>query len=99
MAILPNITTCEQLTFFLSTEKNAYTNFINKCRKRLIPLSVTEFHHILPLHAKGPNKKWNLIQLSIYEHQMAHQFLYDVYKNTEDLCALRFRKKMNSGSL
>ena len=56
----------------------------------------TEFHHIIPLYANGPNEKWNLIQLSVREHQMAHQLLYDVYKNTEDLCALRFRKKQHS---
>lgn len=97
MTTLPNITTSEQLTFFLSTEKNAYKTFINKYKKRTNSLLVeTEFHHILPLYANGPNKKWNLIQLSVHEHQMAHQLLYDVYKNTEDLCALRFRKKKHS---
>jgi hypothetical protein len=45
------------------------------------------------LYAEGSNEKWNLITLSVDEHQMAHQFLYDVYQNKEDLCALHFRKK------
>lgn len=94
MKKLSNIKTEKELRFFLLTEKNVYVNFINYhkylCKKKL---NKTEFHHIIPLYANGSNATWNLIELSISEHQKAHKLLYEVYKNKEDLCALRFRQK------
>lgn len=93
---LSSIKTEKELQFFLSNEKNEYVKFIryhqNLCKKEH---KKTEFHHIIPLYANGSNAQWNRIELSIVEHQKAHQLLYNVYKNKEDLCALRFRQKQN----
>lgn len=76
------------------TENNIYVQFINYHQKKVKKQTEqTELHHIIPLYSNGPNAKWNLIELSISEHQEAHQLLYFVYKNNEDLCALRFRQK------
>ena len=49
-------------------------------------------HVVVPLHAGGCNASWNLISLSLADHQIAHERLYRVYGLKQDLCALNFRK-------
>ena len=99
MPKLPLIQTEKELQTFLLNEKNEYTQFIldnkNLCKKHY---QQTEFHHIIPLYAKGPHAQWNLIELTVFEHQKAHHLLYNVYQNKEDLCALRFRQKTGSSA-
>jgi hypothetical protein len=99
--MLPIIQTHQELLNYLNTANNPYTCFINEklkcahhdeyaCNNK----KIFEQHHIIPLHAKGPNKKWNLILLTLTAHQKAHELLYHVYKQPGDLCALNFRKNL-----
>lgn len=97
MTILSKITTKKELRSFLLNEQNAYTLFIQKHQNQQTfknyALNETELHHIIPLYAKGPDKYWNIIRLSIKDHHLAHELLYKIYKNPEDLCSLNFKKK------
>lgn len=99
MSIFPRITTKKELVFYLIKQENPYTRFILQHLTHQtfekFDLADTELPHIIPLHANGVNKKWNLICLSIQDHQQAHRLLYEVYKSPNDLYALRFRMKMN----
>lgn len=88
--IFPLIKNEKQLKLFLLTENNTYTLFIlNKIDKKLenIDSKPAHYHHIIPLHWKGPDAKWNLIPLSIEEHIYAHELLYSNYKSFFDLAA------------
>ena len=51
-----------------------------------------ELHHIIPRHADGCDASWNLIPLTIVDHQLAHRLLYETYGSARDRCALNFRK-------
>lgn len=91
MITLPKVNNEVELNSFLSKNiKNPYVNFINLYKNKKYNKSdgPFEYHHIIPLYAKGPNKKWNLIKLSIGDHILAHTILYKVYNNKEDLLAL-----------
>src|SRR5271155_1868536 len=41
-------------------------------------------HHIIPKHAGGTNDRSNLIRLTIYQHAMAHEKLYEEYGRPAD---------------
>jgi len=97
MTFLPCPLTEEELRFYLATEKNAYVDFIGQKQSlqtcSMLLKKPTELHHIIPLHAKGPDVAWNLVRLSKSDHQRAHELLSKVYQSPCDLCALRFRQK------
>jgi len=101
MTKLFQIKTENQLEIFLLNEQNCYTDFINKhkelnkqnCLYIKKQQVIMEKHHIIPKYANGSNESWNLIILSKDDHQKAHELLYIVYKNPEDLLAIRFRQK------
>lgn len=80
----------EQLIAFLTEENNSYSHFILE-RINRDPLELynirTQNHHIIPEHRKGPDKRWNFITLSVEEHAMAHQLLYENYNYKDDLGA------------
>ena len=68
MITLPKVKNEAELNCFLSKEiKNLYVNFINLCKNKKYNKSdgPFEYHHIIPLYAKGSNQKWNLIKLSL----------------------------------
>jgi hypothetical protein len=100
MYSFPTCTKKEELELYLLTQNNPYVAFI--CEQLTQQtffinnfLEDTELHHIIPLHANGPDVEWNLIRLSVGNHQRAHELLYNVYQKKEDLCCLRFRQKSN----
>lgn len=98
MLILPKIFNKKELDLYLIKEKNVYIYFINfhKNKNYKNNHNPFEYHHIIPLYANGPDKKWNLIKLSVANHKIAHELLYLVYKNKEDLIALHFFKNLNN---
>lgn len=44
-------------------------------------------HHIIPLHAGGPDDPSNIIELTVEEHANAHKELYEKYDNEYDRIA------------
>lgn len=94
-----------ELIAYLSQEGNSYSAYIlEKINRQLLHDSAyfgtlkavkTQAHHIIPLHWKGPDQKWNLISLTLEEHIQAHQLLYDNYRKLADLGA----SQMLSGNL
>ena len=79
-----------QLVEFLRNENNFYSRFIlEKIERSTIYLKGlrTESHHIIPVHRKGPNDKWNLILLTVEEHIDAHRFLFVCYGHWQDEAA------------
>ena len=80
----------EQLIAYLTEENNSYSHFIRE-RINRNPLELynirTQNHHIIPEHREGPDKKWNFIKLSVEEHAIAHQLLYENYQYKQDLGA------------
>lgn len=94
-----NIFTGESLVNYLKTANNEYTHFIlfkiaetphlyNSKKRR----KGYELHHILPLHANGPDIAENCICLSVEDHAKAHFILYKVYGCYYDLCAYKMRE-------
>jgi RNA polymerase subunit RPABC4/transcription elongation factor Spt4 len=81
----------EDLELFLKQENNAYTLFILECIKNPVQSDRVEEHHIIPLHAGGPNVEWNLISLTPETHFEAHRIRAEVYKETGDINAFRLR--------
>lgn len=57
---------------------------------------LTEKHHIIPLHAGGPDATWNLISLTPENHLEAHRIRAEVYQEPGDLNAVRLRGEQNS---
>lgn len=44
-------------------------------------------HHILPKHMGGTDDENNFIELTVYDHAIAHLVLYYRHEKYEDLCA------------
>ena len=64
----------ENTTELYLEEYFAYKYFIEKCRCKLYPKDVAlHWHHIIPKALGGSNSKENLVQLSVEDHQIAHQ--------------------------
>nr|P09753.1 RecName: Full=Uncharacterized 38.5 kDa protein in psbA intron 1 [Chlamydomonas moewusii]ABU88306.1 I-CmoeI homing endonuclease [Chlamydomonas moewusii]CAA31842.1 unnamed protein product [Chlamydomonas moewusii]CAA33623.1 unnamed protein product [Chlamydomonas moewusii] len=74
-------------------EKNAYNDFILKRLNDPVTGKMMEKHHIIPLHAGGPDEKWNLISLTPEDHIEAHNLRYLVYNETGDKNTIKFRNK------
>jgi hypothetical protein len=53
------------------------------------PFSGLHEHHIVPKHSGGSNDESNLTYLTISEHILAHFMLWKIYKNTNDLRAMK----------
>lgn len=47
-------------------------------------------HHIIPRHAGGPDKSWNMVMLTTLDHQKAHELRFEVYQEKGDSDAARF---------
>lgn len=83
---------------YLRTNENVYNNFI---MQKILHSSTPEVdlllekHHIIPLHAGGPNKSWNLINLTPTEHLLAHQLRLLVFQEAGDRLACQFRSMKN----
>lgn len=87
---LQSIQNREQLIAFLNQENNAYSSFIlGKLNRNPLELwgIQTQNHHIIPKHRGGPNAKWNFVTLTIEEHGLAHELLYQSYGFDADLGA------------
>lgn len=95
------ITNREQLIAYLSEEKNSYSNFILERINRdprTLANSNTQAHHIIPSHRGGPDQIWNMIKLTLDEHGIAHQLLYENYNTLQDLGASQMiRGQLNAG--
>ncbi len=83
------ITNRQELIDYSKSENNSYTNYILSFLKQenYSKHNKTHKHPIIPLHMNGPNKKWNLVTLSIDEHSYAHKLLFENSKNYYDLSA------------
>ena len=88
----------EDLIRYLESNRNLYNDFMLECieREKTMP-SITsdgslKGHHIIPLFAGGCNQTWNLVHVTLEEHEKAHQLRYDVYQEHGDKLALRFFK-------
>lgn len=95
---IKHITNRSELVDYLSQEGNSYSKFILERINRdpnTLKSVKTHDHHIIPLHSKGPDQKWNLIKLTLEEHVQAHLLLYDNYGKLADLGA----SQMLSGHL
>ncbi len=81
----------QELIFFLINENTSYSNYIKNLFEKnsleYLKQTQTHRHHIIPLHMGGPDKDWNLINLSIEQHSYAHKLLFENYGNYFDLCA------------
>jgi hypothetical protein len=87
------IITGELLLQHLKTENNIYTQFILEKMESLPEnLEECEKHHIIPRHAGGTDKEFNLIILSVEDHKRAHELRYEAYGESKDALALRFWK-------
>ncbi len=92
MENLQNITNKVEFIDFLKKESNDYSNFILERIDRNVEeiktfASITHRHHIIPKHQSGPDKKFNIIELTIEEHAEAHQLLYLCYQDKNDIAA------------
>lgn len=99
------ITNRETLIFYLKNNFNDYNFFILQKleeeelvikRKKEYPEIVVQVHHIIPLHAGGPDEKWNLVLLEVNEHFIAHRKRLDVYGEDGDERFLRFVDNINT---
>lgn len=84
------ISNLQNLILFLQKEDNSYSHFILEKLSRdhsFLNDIQTQIHHIIPCHQGGPDSSWNLLILTIEEHAMAHQLLYENYNNLADLGA------------
>lgn len=86
-----HISNKEDLKNFLKENPNVYNDFILQRIDHPAVGKYTEDHHIIPKHAGGPNKRWNLIKLTPEDHMEAHQLRSLVYNEPGDSHALRFR--------
>lgn len=57
---------------------------------------ILQKHHIIPLHAGGPDEAWNLVTVTVEDHVMAHRLRYFVYNQDGDERFLRFRYSLNT---
>jgi len=53
------------------------------------PFSGLHEHHILPKHSGGDDSESNLTYLTVREHIIAHYLLWKIYKNPNDLRAMK----------
>lgn len=87
---LKSISNRQELIDYLLEQSNSYSNFIleriNRDPKTLTNVQI-HTHHIIPSYCGGSNSAWNLIKLTIEEHGMAHQLLYENYNSIKDLGA------------
>jgi hypothetical protein len=54
-----------------------------------VPFSGLHEHHILPKHSGGTDNTENLTYLTVREHIIAHFLLWKIYKNPNDLRAMK----------
>ncbi len=84
----------EDLIKFLEGEANEYSDFILYHMQNPPPADAIriERHHIIPLHAGGPDEEWNLIPLIPEDHYTAHEIRARVYNEQGDIIMIRMRK-------
>ena len=86
----------QQLWNYLCENLNVYTHYIKQKLKRpphLCPVP-REKHHIIPKFQGGSNHRWNLIYLSVEEHNHAHLLRAQVYNQIGDVLCCRMRKNL-----
>jgi hypothetical protein len=107
--IFTSVTNRQTLMAFLkdSRNKNAYNTFIlslldkeseftmNQGEKSQTNV-ILQKHHIIPLHAGGPDEIWNLVKVTVKDHVTAHRLRYLVYNEDGDERFLRFRENLNT---
>ncbi len=107
--IFMSVTNRHTLIAFLKDSRNTnkYNDFILYLLKKESELNVNkgkksqtavilQKHHIIPLHAGGPDKDWNLVTVTIKDHVMAHRLRYLVYNQDGDERFLRFSDNLNT---
>lgn len=72
--------------------KHIYSNLCAKgklLKEQYGPGSGLHAHHIIPKHSNGVDDPSNITYLTIREHVIAHYLLWRIYKNPNDLRAMR----------
>lgn len=95
-----SINSKEDIINFLTSDPNKYNLFIlekfqnqslnNEKKNETVTY---EKHHIIPIHAGGPDKPFNLIRLTTQDHILAHMLRYEVYKELGDKLFLNFKSE------
>lgn len=85
------LTNSQSLKEFLMRDKNPYNEFIIAKIENPVVGKYTEKHHIIPLHAGGPDVGWNLIPLTPEDHIRAHELRAQVYNEQGDLDCIKFK--------
>lgn len=87
-----HITNRDDLIKYLKSENNEYTNFILDRIEHPPQADATNIkrHHIIPRHAGGSNKQWNLMPLTKEDHFKAHEIRARVYNEEGDKMAIHF---------
>nr|WDY12781.1 putative HNH homing endonuclease [Chloroidium sp. KL-2023a] len=79
----------------LETQEEAqefYTSFIESLREKSYPQNIQlERHHVVPLHAGGPDVPENIIRISPEDHVAAHFYRFQAYKELGDKVAYEMR--------
>jgi hypothetical protein len=101
-AIFMEVKNRQTLLSFLKNNENTYNSFIIQkieeeelliVKKQKFPEIIVQSHHIIPLHTGGPDEKWNLVQLELNDHIIAHRLRFEVYNEDGDERFLRFVDK------
>lgn len=69
-----------------------YLKFIESCRSKNYSNLVTHKHHIIPRHIGGDDSLYNIIELSVDDHYIAHMLLAESYDDSD------WRKQSNIAS-
>jgi hypothetical protein len=85
----------EDLISHLKSENNEYSAFILERMDNPPQGDDVEQHHVIPLHAGGPDQPWNFIPLTSEDHLKAHEIRAEVYKEIGDINAIRLRGENN----
>lgn len=79
----------------LETEEEAqefYKSFIESLRDKSYPPNIQlERHHVVPLHAAGPDVPENIIRISPEDHVAPHFYRFQAYKEIGDKVAYEMR--------
>jgi hypothetical protein len=95
--IFRNIKDRHSLILYLQKNPNQYNDFI--LDKILLNRGLNnrgmgmEDHHIIPVHAGGKNKNWNLVSLTKNEHIKAHKLRILSFNEAGDKLMVHFRKQ------
>lgn len=89
-----SINSREKLILHLKNNPNKYNDFIlekinEENNSSKTTLNDKNKHHIIPKHAGGADKSWNMVMLTTLDHQKAHELRFEVYQEKGERDAVR----------